>query len=198
MNTSTYTQQVVSALNAVKATELVYAAMAGKRFDRVYWTANNGQWFVLCFVERETGDIHYAAGWKAPPKWKDGPAVEWHASEAQRYARFVRDGGWGYKGDRKTWEANHPEPEVEEPKVLPERFDIKALAKLLRDSREFVEQAREDDVFTADYASALLRDTDFRYTWSVLTGTTDFDQQDGEVDAVLSRTAHVAYTSDLT
>lgn len=128
---SPYTEQVVSALNEAHTPQQDgnhfwhhrFYAMVGQRFDRIvkqsqltaakeapYWS--NEQRLVLSFVDRETGDIHYSAGWKAPAKWKDGPAVEWHADDAERYAQFVRDGGWGYKGMREAWEAKNPvEPE---------------------------------------------------------------------------------------
>lgn len=63
------------------------------------------QRFVRCFVERkDDGLILYAGGWVGPAKWKDGPASEFKASEAEAYAQFTLDKGWGYKGDRARWE----------------------------------------------------------------------------------------------
>lgn len=82
-----------------------YGADPGKRYDRVWWrTPGHKVESVKCFVDRTTGDILYANGWKAPAKWKSGPATEFHTDESRLYAEFTRDGGWGYRGDRAAWE----------------------------------------------------------------------------------------------
>lgn len=65
---------------------------------------------VQCFVDRQTGDILYSAGWKAPAKWKSGPATEFTTDESYEYARAVDEGLWGYKGDRAAWEAKRVLP----------------------------------------------------------------------------------------
>lgn len=216
---STYTQQVVDALNEAHTPQPTgdfgsfwhhrFYAMPGQKFDRIVkqsiiTSANPGtidwtgqQRLVLSFVERTTGDIHYSAGWKAPAKWKNGPAVEWHGAyvgEIKRYAQFVKDGGWGYQGQREAWEAKNPvEPtpdEVEWPAKVPEKFDVKALADLISITRQMAK------VIDSDHWNTTL--SAYRNAWYVLTGTSDFDRQDDEINAVLNRTAHVAHTSDLT
>lgn len=66
------------------------------------WTRE--QRFVQCFVDRATGDVLYAEGWTGPAKWGGQWAIEFHGDEHDLYAKFVKDGGWGYKGRRKSWE----------------------------------------------------------------------------------------------
>ncbi len=66
---------------------------------------------VKCFVDRATGSIHYAGSWDSPAKWKSGPAIEFGPDEHDLYAEFIRDGGWGYQGDRKRWEERKAESE---------------------------------------------------------------------------------------
>jgi hypothetical protein len=101
-----------------------YFAMPGRTRDRiVVQTAlvrpgeqpdwDREQRFVKCFVERRDGGlILYAGGWDSPATWKDGPASEFVVDEADLYAQFVADGGWGYKGDRAAWEQHLMEKEV--------------------------------------------------------------------------------------
>lgn len=214
-NISKYTQQVVDALTEAHTPERVregsiefwhhrFYAMPGTKFDRVVTqrqiasdkgtpTWDNQQRLVLSFVERETGAIHYAAGWAGPAKWVSGPAVEWHADEAQRYAQFVKDGGWGYQGQRAKWEAEHPVESTPDespwPVKAPERFDIKAFAQLFFEAR-LMAKATDSEHWKARLAI-------YRAVWATLTGNYDNDKQDDEVNAVLDRSGHVAYTSDL-
>lgn len=95
----------------------LYTAEPGKTRDRIVqqtavWSGrmadgpnfNSAQRSVRCFVDREDGTILAAGSWKAPAKWGGEWASEFSGYEHKHYAEFTRDGGWGYKGDRKAWE----------------------------------------------------------------------------------------------
>lgn len=118
------TIKVVDALNSIVKGAVTergqwfwrFYAEPGQSRDRVIYQSalvrhgeapdwSREQKFVRCFVERgQDGDILYAASWNAPKKWGQAKATEFKVSEADLYAQFTNDGGWGYKGDRKKWE----------------------------------------------------------------------------------------------
>lgn len=50
----------------------LYVDAGGKRYARVYDTANGGGRSVYCFVELATGLIYKSAGWKCPAKHARG------------------------------------------------------------------------------------------------------------------------------
>ena len=69
MAVAAITEKFAKALDA-KFDRQSVTAMSGRRFDRVvisYPHAPLGR-SVHCFVERETGNVMKAAGWKAPAK----------------------------------------------------------------------------------------------------------------------------------
>ena len=43
-----------------------YGYTVGKKYVRVWYDMSNGQRFVAFFVEKDTGDVWKAAGWKGP------------------------------------------------------------------------------------------------------------------------------------
>lgn len=102
------TVTLVQALNDAPPSEIFgygeFGADAGKRYDRVWYGGQGYGHAVKCFVDRQTGQILYAAGWTAPKKWGGVNASEFHTDESDLYALAVSEGLWGYKGDRAKWE----------------------------------------------------------------------------------------------
>ena len=102
------TEALVKALNDAPPCERFgyggFGADAGRRYDRIWYGKSYGR-AVKCFVDRKTGEILYAAGWKAPKKWNGVNASEFHTDESDLYALAVSEGLWGYKGERAAWEA---------------------------------------------------------------------------------------------
>lgn len=93
--------------NAVKGARFTYTfeVEAGKKFDRIVqfqtWerdTVNNHkpQRSVHAFVERATGDLIKAAGWKAPAKIKTGWATKFNLNTEFEKALAEADPYGGY------------------------------------------------------------------------------------------------------
>lgn len=82
---------------------VVYQRALVRKGEQPNW--DREQRFVRCFVERANGGrILYAASWTTPKKWGSEVASEFSVDEADLYAKFTNEHGWGYKGDRKKWE----------------------------------------------------------------------------------------------
>lgn len=92
--------------NAVKGARFTYTfeVEAGKKFDRIVqfsvWESANPnhqpQRSVHAFVERATGDLIKAAGWKAPAKIKTGWATKFNLLTQFEQALEAADPYGGY------------------------------------------------------------------------------------------------------
>ena len=77
MGIPTYAERFAEALNgkfpAVQPYDKTFGVMEGKRYDRITYVNSEGEHrSVHAFVERSTGKLIKAAGWKAPAKLSTG------------------------------------------------------------------------------------------------------------------------------
>lgn len=86
------TQEFVKALNEKfgTTTDYTFDVQAGQVYDKITQTYKGHGLSVHAFVQRSTGDLIKAAGWKAPQKNSDGTlAVRYHLDDPEGFAIAV-------------------------------------------------------------------------------------------------------------
>lgn len=82
---SVFAQEFVALLNAKFEGKSHFSVSAGRKYDRI--VANNS--YVHAFVERQSGGVYKAAGWKAPAKGVRFASVEDAAEAADMFGSYL-------------------------------------------------------------------------------------------------------------